>query len=64
MGAAAGTLTFMVGAEDAVFEQAKEYLEHMGKKIIHCGTNGMGQTAKVCNNLVLVTFLFVIMNLS
>mmetsp|Transcript_209 Transcript_209/g.363 ORF Transcript_209/g.363 Transcript_209/m.363 type:complete len:328 (-) Transcript_209:36-1019(-) len=52
-GAAAGTLTFMVGGSDATFEASREVLEKMGSNLVHCGKNGMGQTAKICNNLVL-----------
>jgi 3-hydroxyisobutyrate dehydrogenase len=52
-GAAAGTLTFMVGgAEDAV-ERARPILEKMGKTIVHCGGAGTGQAAKICNNMIL-----------
>jgi 3-hydroxyisobutyrate dehydrogenase len=52
-GAAAGTLTFMVGgAEDAV-ERARPVLEKMGKTIVHCGGAGTGQAAKICNNMIL-----------
>lgn len=53
IGAQAGTLTFMVGSDDAVFEQAKTVLQHMGKNIVHCGDVGAGQIAKICNNLIL-----------
>lgn len=53
IGAQAGTLTFMVGSDDAVFEQAKNVLQHMGKNIVHCGDVGAGQIAKICNNLIL-----------
>lgn len=52
-GAEAGTLTFMVGGNDADFSSAKELLEAMGKNIVHCGDAGTGQVAKICNNLVL-----------
>lgn len=52
-GAAAGTLTFMVGGDDADYARAKPVLAAMGKNIVHCGATGMGQVAKVCNNLVL-----------
>jgi len=52
-GAAAGTLTFMVGASPALFERIQPVLTAMGKHIVHCGGVGMGQTAKICNNLVL-----------
>ncbi|MFC3163849.1 3-hydroxyisobutyrate dehydrogenase [Ciceribacter thiooxidans] len=52
-GAAAGTLTFMAGGSGDVFERAKPYLEAMGRKIVHCGGNGAGQAAKICNNMIL-----------
>jgi 3-hydroxyisobutyrate dehydrogenase len=52
-GAAAGTLTFMVGASPNVYEQVKPVLLAMGKNIIHCGDTGTGQIAKISNNLVL-----------
>ncbi|WP_312933509.1 3-hydroxyisobutyrate dehydrogenase [Pseudomonas sp.] len=52
-GAAAGTLTFMVGASDALFTAFKPVLEHMGRNIVHCGGVGTGQIAKICNNLLL-----------
>ncbi len=52
-GAAAGTLTFMVGGSPADFAQAQPVLAGMGRNIVHCGAIGMGQTAKICNNLVL-----------
>ena len=49
----AGTLTFMVGGSDEGFEQAKPYLEKMGKAVIHAGDPGAGQAAKICNNMLL-----------
>lgn len=52
-GAAAGTLTFMVGASDALFAALKPVLAHMGRNIVHCGEVGTGQIAKICNNLLL-----------
>lgn len=52
-GAAAGTLTFMVGGSNTGFEKAKPYLELMGKTIVHAGGPGTGQAAKICNNMVL-----------
>ncbi|WP_131793422.1 3-hydroxyisobutyrate dehydrogenase [Legionella brunensis] len=52
-GATAGTLTFMVGGLEEAFEKAKPVLAAMGKKIIHAGTAGSGQAAKICNNMIL-----------
>ena len=52
-GAIAGTLTFMVGGSDAALERARPLLEKMGKNIFHAGGVGAGQTAKICNNMLL-----------
>jgi 3-hydroxyisobutyrate dehydrogenase len=52
-GAAAGTLTFMVGGAEGDFARARPVLELMGKKIVHCGGAGAGQAAKICNNMIL-----------
>ncbi|WP_433564825.1 3-hydroxyisobutyrate dehydrogenase [Nocardia sp. CA-151230] len=52
-GAAAGTLTFMVGGGDADFADALPLLEVMGGKVVHCGGAGVGQAAKICNNMLL-----------
>ena len=42
-GAAAGTLTFMVGGSARAFERALSILQHMGKTIVHAGGAGNGQ---------------------
>lgn len=52
-GAVAGTLTFMVGGSDEGFARAEPYLQVMGKNIIHAGSAGNGQAAKICNNMIL-----------
>ncbi len=52
-GAANGTLTFMIGGESATLETASDMFQAMGSRIIHCGGAGMGQAAKMCNNLML-----------
>lgn len=52
-GAAAGTLTFIVGGENAALERARPYLQAMGKNIFHMGGAGAGQVAKLCNNMAL-----------
>ncbi|MEC5167772.1 3-hydroxyisobutyrate dehydrogenase [Glaciihabitans sp. GrIS 2.15] len=52
-GATAGTLTFMVGADEADFAVAEPILSVMGGRIVHCGDSGAGQAAKICNNLIL-----------
>ena len=52
-GAAAGTLTFMVGGTDVGFAAAKPVLDIMGGNIFHAGASGNGQAAKICNNMLL-----------
>ncbi|HCH2589659.1 TPA: 3-hydroxyisobutyrate dehydrogenase [Vibrio parahaemolyticus] len=52
-GAAAGTLTFIVGGSQENFIQAKALLSNMGKNIFHAGDAGAGQVAKICNNMML-----------
>ncbi|EGR27979.1 hypothetical protein IMG5_185620 [Ichthyophthirius multifiliis] len=52
--ATAGTLTFMVGAENIqIFNECKNLLQFMGKNIINCEKPGAGQIAKACNNMAL-----------
>ena len=52
-GAKEGTLTFMVGGADEGFIKAKELFDVMGQKAVHCGVSGNGQSAKICNNMIL-----------
>ena len=52
-GAAAGTLSFIVGGDVSAFERAKPVLEKMGKNIFHAGAVGAGQVAKIANNMLL-----------
>ena len=53
VGAEAGSLTFMVGASPEEFSFVQPILEVMGKRAVHCGSNGAGQAAKICNNMLL-----------
>ncbi|TLP79048.1 3-hydroxyisobutyrate dehydrogenase [Nesterenkonia sphaerica] len=53
VGAEAGTLAFMVGADSEVFDQVHPLLDIMGARVVHCGDNGLGQAAKICNNMIL-----------
>lgn len=53
VGARAGSLAFMVGASEEVFQQIHPLLDIMGARIVHCGDHGMGQAAKICNNMIL-----------
>lgn len=52
-GAAAATLTFMVGGKPDVVEQARTFIEPMARKIVATGHAGTGQAAKIVNNMML-----------
>jgi 3-hydroxyisobutyrate dehydrogenase len=52
-GAAAATLTFMVGGSEAAFARGLPVLQAMGRNIVHAGGAGAGQAAKICNNMML-----------
>lgn len=52
-GAVAGTLTMIVGGPEAVYQDAKPYLEIVGGKVVYCGEAGAGQAVKICNNMML-----------
>ena len=52
-GAAAGTLTFMVGGTDTAFQTALPLFDVMGNKAVHVGAAGAGQAVKICNNMIL-----------
>ena len=52
-GAVDGTLTFMVGGSEDSFAIGNPLFKVMGQRAIHCGTDGAGQAAKICNNMIL-----------
>ncbi|TKB30560.1 MAG: 2-hydroxy-3-oxopropionate reductase [Mesorhizobium sp.] len=52
VGAKAASLTIMVGGEEEAFERARPVFEKMGKNITLVGPNGVGQTTKVANQIV------------
>jgi 3-hydroxyisobutyrate dehydrogenase len=56
-GAAAGTLTFMIGGDAEILERVREVIEVMAGKIFHCGGPGNGQAAKITNNMMLAICL-------
>ncbi|KAG0134321.1 NAD binding domain of 6-phosphogluconate dehydrogenase-domain-containing protein [Tuber indicum] len=53
VGAAAGTLTFMVGSESALLPRITSLLSRMGSRVIHCGPPGAGLAGKLSNNYLL-----------
>jgi 2-hydroxy-3-oxopropionate reductase len=52
VGAKAGSLTIMVGGEEAVFERIQPLFALLGKNITLVGSNGDGQTTKVANQII------------
>ena len=52
VGAIEGTLSIMVGGEEADFQRAKPLFEAMGKTITHVGPTGAGQVTKAANQVV------------
>jgi 3-hydroxyisobutyrate dehydrogenase len=55
IGARDGTLSIMVGGDDAVFNECLPVFKAMGKTITHVGSNGMGQTVKLVNQILVGT---------
>ena len=56
-GAENGTLTFMVGGDEAVIDAVRPLFEVMGSNVFHAGEAGAGQTAKACNNMLLAILM-------
>jgi len=56
-GAEGGTLTFMIGGDQTVYEKVKPYFDPMGKRLYYCGGPGMGLQAKLTQNLILSNIL-------
>jgi len=56
-GAEGGTLTFMIGGSQQVFDRVKPWFEPMGKLFYYCGGPGMGLNAKLTQNLVLANIM-------
>lgn len=53
-GAEAGSLSVMVGGDKVTYEKLVPILKTLGKKVIYLGSNGMGEVAKIVNNLLLL----------
>jgi 2-hydroxy-3-oxopropionate reductase len=56
-GAIAGTLSIMVGGNEADFERALPVLRALGRTIVHVGPSGAGQVAKVCNQVAVAVVI-------
>jgi 3-hydroxyisobutyrate dehydrogenase len=50
-GADAGTLSVMVGGDQAAFERIQPVLSAIGTRLFYCGPSGNGAIVKLCNNL-------------
>lgn len=53
VGAQAGTLTFMIGANAEIVESATKVLSLMGRRVLHLGDQGAGLKGKLANNYLL-----------
>lgn len=51
-GAEAGTLTLMVGGDDADVARATPIFNVIGKSVVHCGPVSSGQLTKLCNQVL------------
>ena len=47
-----GTLAFMVGGKQEVFDKFKPVLEAMGSSVVLCGDVGAGNVTKLCNQTI------------
>jgi 3-hydroxyisobutyrate dehydrogenase-like beta-hydroxyacid dehydrogenase len=52
--ARAGTLSIMVGADEALFEELVPLLKYVGTDVTRCGKTGCGQVVKILNNKVMI----------
>ncbi|SCZ74259.1 3-hydroxyisobutyrate dehydrogenase [Epibacterium ulvae] len=51
-GARTGTMTMVVGGDEAAFAKVKPLLQKMTGKLVHIGPSGAGHTVKIANNLL------------
>ncbi len=51
-GAKGASLTFMCGGAAATVDRARSLLADMGRNIVRAGGPGLGQAAKICNNML------------
>ena len=54
-GAIAGTLSFMVGGRQEVFDRVKPCLQTMGASVVRCGEVGAGNVTKLCNQIMVAS---------
>jgi 3-hydroxyisobutyrate dehydrogenase len=51
-GADEGTMTLMIGGEEAVFKRTRAWLAPVASNLIHLGPSGAGHTMKVVHNMI------------
>ncbi len=51
-GAINGSLSIMIGGDEAVLDEHRSIFEVLGETIVHCGSNGAGQVTKACNQII------------
>ena len=56
-GAAAATLSIMVGGKVTVLDRVRPLFDLLGKTVVHVGDNGAGQVAKACNQMIMVSVI-------
>jgi 3-hydroxyisobutyrate dehydrogenase-like beta-hydroxyacid dehydrogenase len=54
-GAVSGTMSIMIGGNEGLVEAHRDLFEAMGGKVTRVGESGAGQTAKVCNNIIVAS---------
>ena len=57
IGAIQGTLSIMVGGDEAVFEEIRPILEKMGKSVVRVGEIGAGGFTKLSNQIIVAAAL-------
>lgn len=58
VGAREGTLSIFCGGDQSAYDRAKPLFEHMGQKIMYCGEAGLGQQAKLANQIAVAGIMF------
>ncbi|MFC1502332.1 NAD(P)-dependent oxidoreductase, partial [bacterium] len=51
-GAQQGTLAIMVGGDEDTFQRCLPIFQVLGSSVTHVGNHGMGQTVKLCNQIL------------
>lgn len=55
IGAQNGTLSIMIGGDQATYDKVLPIMKHFGENIVYQGEAGAGQHAKMCNQIVIAS---------